>query len=122
MIRIVIEGDAIPAARPRFSGRRVYQPKRNVEYRQLVQAEAQKAMKGLTPLEGELFANVKVYRKYKRSARIFGDCDNHAKAIFDSLNKIVFADDAQICRCVVEKFTDKENPRAVIEVGEMDAD
>lgn len=73
MIRIEIPFEPIPAARPRFSGKRAYQPKRNVEYRQLVQAAAQKAMKGLTPLEGELFASVKVYRKYKRTARQFGD-------------------------------------------------
>lgn len=44
------------------------------------------------------------------------------KAIFDGLNQIAFWDDAQIVRCVVEKFTDRKKPRAVIEVGEMDAD
>lgn len=120
LIRIEILGDAIPAARPRFSGRRVYQPKRNTEYRQMIQASALEAMKGAAPMTGELFANVKLYRKYKRAARIYGDVDNHLKALFDGLNRIVFADDSQICRCTVEKFTDKERPRAVIEVGELD--
>ena len=31
MIRIVIEGEPIPAARPRYSVRRVYQPRRKVD-------------------------------------------------------------------------------------------
>lgn len=120
MIKIEILGDVIPAARPRFNGRRAYQPKRNVEYRQMIQSAARLVMSGKQLLTGELFANVKLYRKYKRTSRIFGDVDNHLKAIFDGMNQIVFCDDAQICRCTVEKFTDKNNPRAIIEVGALD--
>lgn len=120
MIQIEILGDVIPAARPRFSGRRAYQPKRNVEYRQRVQESARTAMNGKSPLEGEICAIVKLYRKYKRTARTFGDIDNHLKAIFDGMNQIVFADDSQIVRCTVEKFTDKENPRAEIEISQAD--
>ena len=120
MIRIEILGDVIPAARLRFSNRRCYQPKRNQEYRQKVQTAARVAMTGAEPLTDEICAAVKIYRKYKRSSRIFGDVDNHLKAIFDALNGVVFVDDSQICRCVVEKYTDKENPRAVIEIGALD--
>ena len=121
MIRIEIVGDVIPAARPRFCGKRCYQPKRNAEYRRKIQAAARQVMDGREPMTGEICAVVKIYRKYKRAARIFGDVDNHLKALFDGLSGIVFADDAQICRCVVEKFTDKATPRAVIEVGAIDA-
>lgn len=120
MLRIEILGDVVPAMRPRFGVRRVYQPKRNVEYRQRVQAAARVAMKGAEPMQGELCAVVKLYRKYKSAARNFGDVDNHLKAIFDGLSGIVFEDDSQICRCTVEKFTDKENPRAVIEIGALE--
>ena len=116
MIKIEIDGEPIPAARPRFSGKRCYQPKRNVEYRQRIQAAARLAMFNASPMTGELSAVVKLYRKYKRTARIFGDVDNHLKALFDGLNQIVFLDDSQICRCVVEKFTDKERPRTEIEI------
>lgn len=116
MIRIRIDGEPIPAARPRFSGKRAYQPKRNVEYRKQVQAAARLAMNGAEPLKGEVVATVKLYRRYKTTVRIYGDVDNHAKAIFDGLNQIVFADDAQITKCVVEKFTDKVQPRAEIEI------
>ena len=117
-IKIVVDGDPIPAARPRYSVRRVvYQPKRNAEYRAKVQA-AVEAMGGREPMTGEVVASVRLYRKYKPSARNFGDVDNHLKAIFDGMNGIVFADDSQITRCVVEKFTDKNQPRAEIEIEE----
>ena len=116
MIRIRIDGEPIPAARPRFSGRRAYQPKRNVEYRKQVQAAALVAMNGAEPLKGEVVATVKLFRKYKPTARNFGDVDNHLKALFDGMNQIVFADDAQIVRCLVEKFKDADNPRAEIEI------
>lgn len=116
MIRIVIEGEPIPAARPRYSVRRVYQPIRNRQYREQIQIASKAAMKGKEPLSGEISAVVKLYRKYKPAARNFGDVDNHLKALFDGMNQIVFADDSQITKCVVEKFTDKNKPRAEIEI------
>ena len=119
MIKIVIEGDPIPAARPRFSGRRCYQPKRNRQYRQRVIEAASVTMKGRAPFEGALSAVVKLYRKYKRTARIYGDVDNHLKALFDGMNGLVFKDDRQIVRCVVEKYQDKIKPRAEVFVTEL---
>ena len=93
-IKIVIEGDVIPAARPRFSGRRCYQPARNVEYREQVQWTARQSMKGRAPFAGAMSAIVKLYRKYRPTARIYGDVDNHLKALFDGMNQIVFVDDS----------------------------
>lgn len=119
MLKIVIEGEPIPAARPRFSGRRCYQPKRNREYRQRVIEACRRAMKDLAPMTSSLAAQVKLYRKYKRTARIYGDVDNHLKALFDGLNAAqVFVDDSQIVSCVVEKYTDKTKPRAEIYLSE----
>lgn len=116
MIKILIDGEPIPAARPRFSGRRCYQPARNVKYRHKIQAAASEAMKGAAPLNGEVAVTVKLYRRFKPTTRIFGDVDNHLKAIFDGLNKLVFCDDAQITKCTVEKFLDKARPRTEIEI------
>ncbi|MBQ3444339.1 MAG: RusA family crossover junction endodeoxyribonuclease [Selenomonadaceae bacterium] len=118
-MRLVIEGEPIPAARPRFSGRRTYQPKRNVEYRRRVQEIARAAMDGLEPMRGEIVIEVQLYRKYKRTARIYGDVDNHLKALFDGMSGILFVDDSQIVRCVVEKHTDKTNPRTEIKLKEL---
>ena len=119
MIKIVVTGDAIPAARPRISGRRCYQPKRNMEYRARVQSAAYSAMAGREPMTGELSAVVKLYRRYKTTARVFGDVDNHLKAIFDGMNQIIFKDDAQIVSCLVEKHLDKVNPRAEVTVQDL---
>ena len=119
MIKIVVTGDALPAARPRFNGH-AYQPKRNMEYRARVQAAAYSAMNGREPMTGELSAVVKLYRRYKTTARVFGDVDNHLKSLFDGMNQIVFVDDSQICQCEVSKHTDKKNPRAKIEIRKVD--
>lgn len=133
MIKILIEGDVIAAARPRFSSggitidekgrvqekKRVYLPKRNVEYQEQVSWAARQVMKDNPPLIGEICADLKIYRRYKRSSRRFGDCDNLSKNILDALNGICYVDDAQIVRCVLEKFTDKKNPRAEIEISEL---
>ena len=118
-IVILIEGEPVPAQRPRFSGRRCYQPARNAEYRSEVEYAARLAMRGKQPLKGALTANVKLYRKYKPTSRIFGDVDNHLKALFDGMNQIVFDDDAQIVQCLVSKHTDKKNPRAEILIWEI---
>lgn len=67
-------------------------------------------------MTGEVSAVVRLYRRYRPTTRIYGDCDNHLKAVFDGLNGIAIEDDAQIVRCLVEKFTDKTNPRAEIEL------
>ena len=118
-IKIVIEGDPIPAARPRFSSRRCCHPARNVDYRREVEMAARLAMKGKPPLTGALKAVVQLYRRYRTTTRIFGDVDNHLKALFDGMNGIVYLDDAQIVTCVVEKYTDKERPRAEVSITEL---
>ena len=119
MIKILIEGEPIPAARPRFSHGHAYQPKNNREYRERVTNAARSAMGSKAPLTGAIAAVVKLYRKYKPTARNFGDIDNHLKALFDGMNQIVFLDDSQLTKCVVEKFLDKTNPRTEIEISEV---
>lgn len=115
-IKILVPSEPVPLARARFSGRHCYQPKRNREYREVVQQAARSAMGGREPLKGEVSAVIKLYRRFKSTARNYGDLDNHAKAILDGLNQIAFADDRQVVRCLIAKFTDKHNPRAEIEL------
>ena len=119
---IMISGEPVPAARPRFGGGHAYQPKRNAEYRQRIQTAARAAMKGSAPMTGAIEANVKLFRRFKPTARNYGDVDNHAKALFDGMNQIVFDDDRQIVRCVVEKFQDKLNPRVEVTIQKITDD
>ena len=114
MIKIVIKGDPIPAARPRFDGKHTYQPEKNRSYRQEVQLAATLAMRGHEPIQGPVLADVKLYRRFKPTGRKYGDVDNHLKALFDGLNGIAFVDDSQIVRCVVEKHLDCQCPRTEV--------
>ena len=118
-LKFTVPIEPLPQPRPRFSYGRCYQPARIVEYKAEIAKAARLAMKDSEPMTGELSAVIKLYRKYKRCSRQFGDFDNHAKSICDALNKIVYDDDAQIVRCSVEKFTDKINPRVEIEIQEL---
>lgn len=115
-LKIVVPSEPIPAARPRFSRGRAYQPARNREFREVVRLSAMAAMNDKEPMRGEVTAKISLFRRFKPTARNYGDADNHAKAILDGLNGICFSDDAQIVRLVVEKFKDAENPRAEIEL------
>lgn len=120
-MKICVLTEPIPASRPRFGSGRAYQPKRNREYREVVKAAAIVAMDGREPMTGEVTARISLFRRFKPTARNYGDCDNHAKAILDGLTGICFVDDAQVVKLVVEKFKDSDNPRAEIELSEVSA-
>jgi len=119
MIKILIEIEPIPQPRPRFSRFGTYEPKRITEYKGKIKAAGLAAMAGREVIQSAVEVRIKLYRKYKRCSRRYGDVDNRVKAICDALNKVVYADDSQIVRCLVEKFTDKEQPRIEIEIKEL---
>ena len=119
-MKMTLEVDAQPQGRIRFSRGRCYYSPKDMQYRKSVREQAKAAMAGKEPMTGEICAAVKIYRKYKNSARQFGDVDNHLKAIFDALNGVCYVDDAQIVRAVVEKHTDKARPRVEIELGAIE--
>jgi len=101
----------------------VYNPKGDsADYRARVSHEAAIAMWGVAPLVGPLVANVEFILtkpkkpKHKNGPAVRPDWDNYAKACFDAMQSIVFVDDAQICRAVIEKrySTDGEAPRTKV--------
>ena len=108
--------DPIPLARPKFSHGRAYLPPRSRSYRDCVQNVVKEIMKRrkLSPLTGELICRLKFFRKFKPSARNFGDIDNHVKAIFDALQGLLFNDDRQIVSVVAQKLKDADRPRTQI--------
>ena len=118
-LKFTVPIEPLPQPRPRFSRFGVYEPKKITEYKKAIAAVAKLAMKDSEPMTGELSAVIRLYRKYKRCSRRFGDFDNLAKAVLDALNKIVYDDDAQIVKCTIEKYTDKLNPRVEVEVQEL---
>ena len=118
-MKLVVEVEPLPQTRPRFSKfGGCYEPAPMKEYKRKIALVANAFMQSnnLEAMTGELSASVRLYRKYKRTSRRYGDCDNHLKAIFDALNGIIYADDSQIVCCSCEKHTDKDKARIEIEI------
>lgn len=115
-MKIVIEGDPHPMARPRVVQGHVYYLSRDVEWRELIRWTCLQAMTRREPFDCALKVKVKFYRKLNPQSKNFGDIDNLLKGLFDGMNGIVFKDDSQIVKVVAEKYSDKENPRVEVEL------
>lgn len=76
------------------------------------QWEAKVQWRGSQSLTGPVELAVRLYFPDKRTR----DIDNYHKLSLDALSGIVYEDDKQIQRMVIEKFIDKDNPRIEIEV------
>ena len=131
MIDIRMAGQPIGKGRPRFSRKSgaVYTPEKTARYEDRLAWAAQAVMGGRALLDGPLSVTVSAYmeapasRSKKWRAEALGqirrpttkpDADNIAK-LLDSLNKIVWLDDAQIVALHVFKhYTDR--PRLEIAV------
>jgi len=61
---------------------------------------------------GKISLGIKLYFGDKRKR----DIDNYNKLILDAMSGIVYFDDNQINKLVLEKFYDKKNPRIEIEI------
>ncbi len=79
------------------------------------QWQAKKQMKGQKLLDGDLVVWIDTYHDTHRK----NDWDNFHKLSMDSLTGIVYRDDSQIVRAVVNKRYDKSNPRIEISIGEQ---
>lgn len=101
------------ANKGRFTSGRSQQFKRDLGF------IARAAMKGRKIFTGALKLKINLYRNSSITAKNYGDADNHAKAILDACNGIVFFDDSQIVDLQVIKHQSK-NQYLVIEVEEID--
>ena len=63
------------------------------------------------PMKGHLKIYVDAYRPRKR-----GDLDNLFKCLFDSMNRLCYADDSQIVEIHARRFDDKARPRVEVEI------
>lgn len=131
-MRIVLAGEPRGKGRPRFAPQtgRAYTDANTRNYESQLAWAAQTAMRGDAPLLGPLRVTVTAFvsipksfsRKKYEAARegdlrptTKPDADNIAKML-DALNKIVWQDDSQIVRLVVEKFY-SESPRLEIDIN-----
>lgn len=125
IIAFTIPGQPVAKGRPRacIRGGKVatYTPDNTARYENLVKLAAQEAMKGLPPIGGAVALEVKVFLavpaswpKKKQAEAVAGtvrpsgrpDADNLLKSVADGMNCVVFADDAQVTSCLVQKRYD----------------
>jgi len=136
-ITFTVPGEPKGKARPRVvrnAGRSItYTPQETVIYENLVRLSYQQAAHGQR-LSGAVQAEIVGYFTIPKSTskknrllmlalKLFclkkPDVDNLAKIVLDSLNKIAYDDDAQVCRLFVEKRYG-ENPRVEVRLTELE--
>lgn len=117
-MEFIINADPLPQPRPRFSRGRVYQPADITRYKECIKQKAMELANIPAPLEGKLKCTLKFFRRFKNTSRRYGDLDNLAKGILDALNKIIYADDAQIVSLTAEKYQ-SDVPRIEISISEV---
>ena len=136
MIEFTVPGEPVAQGRPRFSTRgsfvKAYDPEKSKSYKAYVKLVAAAAMseRSLKTFDGAIAVSIRAYvsvpksksKKFRENA-LKGlehptkkpDCDNIAKILLDAMTGIVYEDDKQIIRLVVEKFYD-EVPRVEVTV------
>lgn len=131
-IEIRLDGDPVGKGRPRFvrATGRTYTPEKTASFEARLGWAAQNVMTGFPLLEGPVVLLVMVFKEIpaswsekKRQKAILQylqptgkpDADNFLKLVMDSLNKIVWKDDAQVVDArVVKKYS--ERPRLEIAI------
>lgn len=129
-ITFVVPGEPQGKGRAKFGMGRTYTPAKTVSYEGLIAHEARLAMRGRPLMTGALEMLVEAFLTVPasdsgrmRAAKLAGDIrptkkpdwDNAGKVVSDACNKVVYGDDAQIVRAVVEKFYG-DQPRVAVTV------
>lgn len=140
MIEFIIPGQPVAKGRPKFARRGAhvvaYTPEKTASYESLVKLAASRAMAGAEPsaapidLVVELRLQIPASWSGKRRALaesgvIYAtkkpDADNVLKGIKDGCNGIVWRDDAQVVRVMLEKRY-SAMPRALVRVIEIEGE
>lgn len=129
MVRFEVKGKVIPKGRPRFTKRgHTYTPAKTRAYEKLVKQTALMNIK--EPFKEAVTVAIQIFKtppkswsKKKKAQALSGvllpvvkpDIDNYAKGILDALNGVVYEDDNQIIKLIVEKQYGDED-KAIIEI------
>jgi len=131
MIAFTIPGEAVAFARSGGNGKVRFTPTKQRNHMGTIKLFAQRAMAGSRPLEGPVAVKIRaIYLPPKSWSRAKQgranwktskpDADNLAKLVKDSLNSIVWRDDAQVCELYVQKIygLKAETVITVMELGQ----
>ena len=126
--RFTLIGEIVPQARPRISTRsglpKAYDSEKSRDFKEYVSHMAYQSMDGHEPFSGPIVVSICVYRRVPSTwsklkvARALDnmifptgrpDVDNLAKGIMDGMTGVVWVDDAQVVRLIVEKKYDNQD-------------
>lgn len=91
-MRLTLEGNPVPAARPRVSRGRTYYPRRYEQALEYWRLQARQQTDGPFPRDARLAVSVVFYRETRTRA----DVDNLVKTVLDALTGAVMHDDDQV--------------------------
>jgi Holliday junction resolvase RusA-like endonuclease len=118
---VTIPGPPQPKERARMGtrrGRRVwYTPERTVAYEDAVRENVQIAVPPSWPTNAVYAVELAAYFPDKRAR----DIDNVCKSCLDACNKVLWRDDSQVHRVVLERHIDRTNPRTVLTFAVVEA-
>lgn len=89
-VHLIIPGEPVSKARPRFGKGSAYTPKKTVDAEKVIQQAFRDS--GAVKLEGNIVAILTFYV----GGSMLKDLDNMEKLVFDALNKLAYDDDRQI--------------------------
>ena len=125
-MEIIIPGDPVSWARPRFSKGRAFTAKKQADAKTMIQWHLVKGWKKL-PLKAPNGLSVRLDFVFKTSKKkeigtwktTRSDLDNLAKLVLDAGNGVLYEDDGQVAELLVRKRWDTE-AKTIIEVRELD--
>lgn len=117
VVSAIIRGQPPSKARPRFNGKGFCY---SSEKQRAAERDLRAKFSSLCgePRTGMMAVGVTFYRDSAHRV----DVDNMVKHVFDSANKVVFVDDAQVTCLVATVKVDRENPRTELVIYEHDSD
>ena len=113
VLDLKVEGQPLPKARARVTGRGAYTPERNLKNELMLEWHMKTRVPN--PVRGDLIVDVDFFRSDQRQC----DLDNLVKQIFDAANGVVWNDDSQIICLYAQKLFDKSRPRTELRVWKI---
>ena len=123
-LHFIIPGTPVPKARARApkSGKGKHRtPEKTRNYERLVAMAAfagiakYRSLGGTWVQDAEYAVTIVAVCPDKRVR----DLDNCIKTILDGCNKVVWADDRQVCAITIKRSYDKSNPHAAVMIGQV---
>jgi len=113
-IRFTVDGHTISKSNSyRIAGSRMYKTKMCAQWERVVSGIASMAPDcPQEPSSGSIYIEARFYFQDGRRR----DIDGPLKSLLDAMNGVIYNDDSQIVKLVVEKFIDRQNPRTEVEI------